>query len=467
MKKLSLLSVIFFLLGKTIFATLWAPSIISDNMVLQQSSESTIWGWTTKPNETIKVTGSWNNDTITTLAFQGSWSLQLPTPEAGGPYQISILGHENIILKNIMIGEVWICSGQSNMEWTPTHGLDNAKEEIQNAKYPKIRFFFIPKHKSDTPQDDTPGYWEECTPESMKNFSSVGYFFGRDLHKKLDVPIGLIYSNWGGTAVEVWIKKQLIEQDPELNKAAKLVQEKVYAWWPSNPGEAYNAMIHPITNFNIAGVIWYQGESNTANALSYYQSFPLLIKSWREEWKKDFPFYYVQIAPFDYKGNNVNAAIVRDAQLRTMDVPNTGMAVINDIGNLKDIHPKNKQDVGHRLALWALVKTYGVKDLIYSGPIYESMEVKAKKVIIHFKYAEQGLMKKGKKLSDFYIAGEDKIFHPAEARINGVTVEVSSKKVQSPVAVRFAFTDIAQPNLFNKAGLPASAFKTDNWKIER
>lgn len=466
MKKAGLLLIVIFL-TKSIFATLWLPSVLSDNMVLQQSSESTIWGWTTNVSETIKVSGSWNNDTITTVAYQGQWSVKLPTPKAGGPWQISILGHEKIILNNVMIGEVWICSGQSNMERTPTNGLINAEKEIANANYPEIRFFMIPKHKSDNPQDDTPGYWVECTPESFKNFSSIGYFFGRELHQKLNVPVGLIYSNWGGTPVEVWIEKQKIENDPELKKAAKIVMDKPFKWWPSNPGEAYNSMIHPIVKHNIAGVIWYQGESNTANAMSYYQSFPLLIKSWREEWKKEFPFYYVQIAPFDYRGNNVNAAIVRDAQLNTLKVPNTGMAVINDIGNLKNIHPKNKQDVGHRLALWALAKTYGVKDLVYSGPLYESMEINGKKALIHFKYAETGLMKKGKELTDFTVAGEDQVFHPAKAIIKGNTVEVLCKEVKSPVAVRFAFTDVAEPNLFNKAGLPASAFRTDDWKIKQ
>ncbi|MCL6296141.1 sialate O-acetylesterase [Jejuia spongiicola] len=465
MKKIHLL-ILLLLTANISFAKIWLPSILSDNMVLQQNSNATIWGWTTSTAETIEVIGSWNGEVVKVKAYQGVWSVTLPTIKAGGPYTVTIKGHEEIVLSNVLLGEVWLCSGQSNMQWTPENGLLNAEEEIKKANYPNIRFFQVPQTKSITPQDDLVGDWTECKPETMRKFSSVAYFYGKELYQALNVPIGLINSSWGGTPVEPWIKKELIENDEELKKAAKKL--KRYEWWPGLPGSAYNGMIHPITKFNIAGVIWYQGESNRDNAFSYYKSFPLLIEFWRKEWGKEFPFYFTQIAPFNYKSKtNIEAAVVRDAQLYTMlTLPKTGMAVTNDIGNLKNIHPINKQEVSKRLALWALVKTYGVKDLMFSGPVYKSMEIKKNKIVLHFDYAENGLVKKEKELREFFIAGEDQKFYPAIAKIKNNTVVVSSKKVKKPVAVRFAFSDTALPNLYNMSGLPASAFRTDDWKID-
>lgn len=278
--------------------------------------------------------------------------------------------------------------------------------------------------------------------------------------------MGLISSSWGGTPVETWIPEAVLSKDPELMVAAKKIEPK--KWWPNEPGWAYNAMIHPLVNFKIAGCIWYQGESNRQNATSYYKSFPLLIKTWREVWDNEFPIYYAQIAPFKYDvADALDAAIVRDAQLRTqLQVPKTGMAVTNDIGNLEDIHPRNKQEVGRRLALWALAKDYGVQSLEFSGPMYKAMEIKKNKITLLFDHAWEGLVKKGKNLTDFTIAGPDRVFYPAKAKIVGNTVIVSAKNVKNPVAVRFAFTDTAQPNLYNAEGLPASAFRTDSWKFE-
>lgn len=466
-KSVNIIILFIFLFGaNSVIAKIWLPSILSDHMVLQQNSNATIWGWTTSTTETITLTGSWNNVKIITKAEQGFWSVEIPTPNAGGPYSLSIQGHENITLTNIMIGEVWICSGQSNMEWNAKKGFLNAKEEVKIANYPDIRFFQIPKHKSLNPQDNTLGYWTSCTPETMENISAVGYFFGRKLHKDLSVPIGLISSNWGGTSVEVWIPKELIEKNDNLKSASEKLTKR--PWWPEKPGVVYNSMIHPITKFKIAGTIWYQGESNRENAFSYYKSFPLLIESWRKEFQKDFPFYFVQIAPYKYDSKtNLEAAIVRDAQLFTMkSVTKTGMVVTNDIGDLKNIHPANKQEVGRRLALWALAKTYGVKNIEFSGPIYRSMEINKNKIVLSFNHAENGLLKKGKELNEFHIAGEDQIFYSAKARIHNNKVVLSSSKVKKPVAVRFAFSNTAQPNLFNKAGLPASAFRTDDWEID-
>ncbi|WP_242203075.1 sialate O-acetylesterase [Aestuariivivens insulae] len=444
------------------YAKIWLPSILSNNMVLQQQSEATIWGWTTNAAETITVTASWHSEPFTTKAYQGVWSLKLPTPKAGGPYTITITGHEVLELKNVLIGEVWFCSGQSNMEWSPLKGLVNAEQEIKAANYPKIRLFSVNKKKSEYKQDDAEGVWEFCRPETMKNFSSVAYFFGRKLHNELDVPIGLVNSSWGGTPIETWIDKAQIEAHPDLKAASQKIKD--YVWWPRDPGVTYNSMVHPFTNFDIAGCLWYQGESNRQNAKSYYKSLPLMIETWRNAWGKGLPFYFVQIAPFAYNDFKDDVPLVRDAQLQTMiTVKNTGMVVTNDIGNLKNIHPTNKQEVGKRLALWALAKTYGVKHVVYSGPIYKQMEIKRNKAIIYFDHAEGGLNSKGEELKAFYIAGADKEFHPAKAKIIGNVVEVYAKKVKYPVAVRFAFSDDALPNLFNASGLPASAFKTDTW----
>ena len=447
-------------------AKIWLPSILSDSMVLQQDSEATIWGWTTGVSEKISVTGSWNNEKVTVEAYQGKWSLKLSTPKAGGPYTITIEGHEKIVLSNVLVGEVWLCSGQSNMEWTPLHGLDNAEEEIANSSYPNIRFFSVPKHISKYPQDDSFGEWVESSSETMKNFSSVGYFFGRRLHKDLDVPVGLINSSWGGTNVEVWIPEEVIQKEQALVKSMDRINE--VAWWPRNEALAYNAMIHPLVNFEVAGSIWYQGESNRMNAEYYHQAFSMMINSWRKEWQKDFPFYFVEIAPYDYgTETNLEAALVREAQLKTSQtVSNTGMVVTNDIGNLKNIHPINKQEVGRRLALWALAKTYGVKDIAYSGPAFKSLKIKKNKAIVSFDFTGKGLEVKGKEVKEFYIAGVDKIFYAAKVKIDGSKVELKSKKVKKPVAVRFGFTDTALPNLYNSGGLPAAAFRTDDWAVK-
>ena len=455
----------FFIFGKS-YANLSLPSILSDNMVLQQKSKATIWGWTTVLDETITVSGSWNNVEVKGQAKNGVWSVQLPTPIAGGPYKITIKGHEAIILKEVMIGEVWLCSGQSNMEWAPAAGIDNGKEEISKANHPNIRFFIVPRKIDTVAQKDVKSKWEICTPETMKDFSAVGYFFGEELEKKLHVPIGLIGSYWGGTSVEVWTRKDLITADKELASAVNDLLEPNCC--PQKQiGQVYNGMIYPIINYDIAGVLWYQGEANRMNT-TYYKTLPLLIDSWRKDWKKQFPFYLVQLAPFKYEDNEIYAPLVRDAQFQTMlTVPNTGMVVTNDIGNVENVHPTNKKEVGRRLSLWALAKTYGVKNLTYSGPVYESIKVSKDKAIVKFTQTGTGLAKKGEELKEFYIAGEDKVFYPAKAEIKGNTVMVYSSKVKKPVAVRFAFSDTALPNLYNNEGLPASAFRTDKWSLKK
>ncbi|MET0946247.1 MAG: sialate O-acetylesterase [Flavobacterium sp.] len=455
----------FFIFGKS-YAHLSLPSILSDNMVLQQKSGATIWGWTTVLDETITVSGSWNNLEVKVKAKKGIWYVKLPTPTAGGPYKITIRGHEAIILKEVMIGEVWLCSGQSNMEWAAAAGIDNSQEEISKANHPNIRFFIVPRKIDTIAQKDVKSKWEICTPETMKDFSAVGYFFGEEIEKKLQVPIGLIGSYWGGTSIEVWTRKDLITDDDKLANAVNNLLEP--SCCPQKQiGQVYNAMIHPLINYGIAGVLWYQGEANRNNN-TYYETLPLLIHSWRKDWKKQFPFYLVQLAPFKYEENEFFAPLVRDAQLQAMlNVPNTGMVVTNDIGNLENVHPTNKKEVGRRLSFWALAKTYGVQNITYSGPIYKSMKLSNNKVILHFNHTGSGLIKKGEELKEFFIAGKDKVFYRAKAEIKGKTVIVYSLKVRKPVAVRLAFSDTALPNLYNKEGLPASAFRTDKWSLEK
>lgn len=444
-------------------ANVFLPAILGDHMVLQQQSEVTIWGWA-RALEPITVIASWDRQSIQTKADNhANWQVKLKTPKAGGPYTLIVMGNNTIVLQDIMIGEVWLCSGQSNMEWSANAGIEDGAKEIQQADYPNIRLFQVGHRTATGRQLDVVGHWELCTPQTMANFSAIGYFFGRELHQRLDVPIGLINSSWGGTPAETWMNPELIDKDEQFVQAAS--RFKPVAWCPMEPGAAYHAMIAPLIPFVIAGVIWYQGETNTLNPIEYRRLFPALIDSWRKEWQRDLPFYYVQIAPYNY-GPQPKGVLLREAQLLSLSVPNTGMVVVSDIGNINDIHPRNKRDVGRRLANWALAKTYGYKDIGYSGPIYRSMAVEGDRIRIFFDHAEKGLVCKGEKLTHFQIAGQDQIFIEAEAKIEGSTIVVRSPKVKRPVAVRFGWSNTAEPNLFNTDGLPASCFRTDDWPIQ-
>ncbi len=459
-----ILFVLLIFLAQNCFAKVWLPSVISDNMVLQRNATVTIWGWSTETIEPITVTGSWDHVEVTENAYQGKWSVQLSTPEAGGPYTVTIQGHDTITLLNVLIGEVWVASGQSNMEWSASRGMNHAQEEINHASYPNMRLFQVPKCQSPSLQDDTPGQWTECQPETMKDFSAVAYFFGRKLHKELNVPIGLINASWGGTRAEVWLNAKHVINDSNFDESEKHFTEN--KWHSSQPGYMYNAMISPLIPFKIAGAIWYQGEANRLDAHSYPEILELLIQNWREEWGYDFSFYFVQIAPYKYKEKKAGV-LIREAQLKTFKkVANTGMVVVSDIGNINDIHPQNKQDVGKRLANWALAKNYDFADIVFSGPVYREVKRDGEEMVVYFDYAADGLIKRGDELTHFEICGPDSIFLDAQARIEGNTVRVWNNTILNPLALRFAWDNIAEPNLFNKAGLPASCFRTDNWEIE-
>ena len=475
------------------------PAIIGDNMVLQQNTSASLWGWA-DAGERITVKASWNDGSVKTQASQdGKWLVEVPTPKASGPHTITIKGNNTIELKNVMSGEVWICSGQSNMQWTVSNS-NNAEEEIAAAKYPNVRLFYVPRTVALEPQDDCEADWQECSAETIPGFSAVAYFFGRTLHRELGVPIGLIHTSWGGTPAESWTRREILESDDMLapiverfekyqsdypglleKHNAKLEEWKVAAqkakadgqkqpnkptaprdpvssWTPSG---LYNAMIAPLLNYSIQGAIWYQGESNAGRAYQYQALFPAMIENWRADWNLgDFPFYFVQIAP--YKGQIPE---IREAQLIALrKVLNTGMVVTTDIGNVDNIHPRNKQDVGKRLALWALAKIYGEDKIVCSGPIYRAKRIEGNRIRLYFDYVGSGLIADGGELTHFTIAEKGEDFVPAKAVIEGSTIVVSSPDVANPVDVRFGWENSAEPNLFNKEGLPASPFRTDDRK---
>jgi sialate O-acetylesterase len=619
------------------------PKIFGSNMVLQQGIAVPIWGWAT-PGERIVVT--FNQATERTRADrQGKWRVNLPAQEYGGPFTLTVKGNNTVTFEEVMIGEVWICSGQSNMEFRVSQGM-HAEEEIQNAQYPMIRFFTVPRALEQFPQDDiSSGEWLPCTPENAGAFSAVGYFFGRELHKKQNVPVGLIHTSWGGTVAETWISPQTIQQDPDfseklielqqldmkslqeqkMNEIKKILGGEIpqedlgirngkpvwsafdlndgnwknirtpglweqqgyididgIAWYrkeiylseeqsksnltlhlgkiddsditwmngmeigktddyskdrvytlnssylrpgknmlvvrvndtgggggiygdPRNqfimignekmdisgdwkfkiskasvssvslgpntyPSLLYNGMIHPLIPYAIQGAIWYQGESNADRAKQYQRIFPSLITDWRQEWGQgDFPFLYVSLAnymaPVDQPQES-SWAELREAQTKTLKLPHVGMALAIDIGEANDIHPKNKQDVGYRLALNAFKIAYGM-DIVHSGPLYASAEFKDGKAWITFSETGNGLIARDKYgyLKSFTIAGPDKKFHWAKATIQDEnTVVVYSENVTEPVAVRYAWANNPDDaNLYNKEGLPAVPFRTDDW----
>lgn len=435
------------------------PNIFGDNMVLQRNAEVKIWGWA-NPQEEIRLVADWSNIEYKVKANNlAQWELKIKTPEAGGPYVISIKGYNEIILKNILIGEVWICSGQSNMEMSSSWGIDNGEEETKNAANPNIRFFSVPKLTATTQQNNLLGNWTESTPETMKYFSAVGYFFAKRLREELkNVPIGLISSNWGGTPAEVWIPEEVVQNDPVLLENARKLNEQEYG--PRQPGRAYNAMIYPFVGYKIAGTIWYQGESNVGS-LVYDKTLSALITSWRKAWSDDFPFYYAQIAPFKTGSNNFHNVIVRNSQRKLLkEVSNTGMIVTSDISDVKEIHPKDKKTVGVRLANLALENTYISTVGLVNGPLFKSFKIDKEIVTLSFDYAD-GLYFKNKLSNQFEVAGADGVFYTAEALIRNNQVVVSSKKVKNPVKVRFAWGNTIQSDLFNKVNLPASCFSTE------
>jgi sialate O-acetylesterase len=515
MHHLGLLAAALGIFSSPLHAAVTLPSVFGDNMVLQRAKQVPVWG-NAAPGEKVTVAFA-GQEKSTTASERGIWQVTLdPLTASKTPQPFVVSGENTITLKDVLVGEVWLCSGQSNMEWSVAQSA-NPSEEKAAANFPEIRHFKVPRTASAFARGDTKAGWQVCSPETAGGFSAVGYAFARDLFQELDVPIGLLNSTWGGTAIEPWLSPESIASSPDLtelqNKLFSLssrspegkklhaeylaalkkwaieaeaalasdesLNEPPTAPWQltDNPQatQLYKGMIHPLAPFALRGAIWYQGESNgKESSTAYLGKLKALIGGWRTHWTQgDFPFYIVQLSNFG--PNSPSWTGVREAQLQALSIPNTGLAVTTDIGDSKDIHPKNKQDVGKRLALWALAGPYG-KDITPSGPLYKSHRVEDGKIRVSFEHAKNGLMigKKeglvpvtpdpGAKIKWIEIAGEDRIFKPAGAIIEGAELVISSPEVPAPAAARYAYCqDPAGANLYNKEGLPASPFRTDSW----
>ncbi|MFB3924270.1 MAG: sialate O-acetylesterase [Terriglobia bacterium] len=498
------------LMAPSTLAEVKLPAFFSDNMVLQSSAKDLVWG-TAEPGEQVTVSIAGQKATAAADS-QGRWRVEIGPLKPGGPLEMTIAGRNSITIHNIAVGEIWICSGQSNMEMAVGNsprawgGVMNSAQEIAAGNFPMIRQFMVKHAVAGRPQSDVQGQWLVASPQTVGEFTAVGYFFGRDLHKALGVPIGLIHTSWGGTPAEAWTRTSTLSADPDLASMVadwshkiseypsllRKFREDFDQWEPaasaaesegkiaprppqfpedprSNPwraGGLSNAMIAPLIPYRIAGAIWYQGESNADRAYQYRKLFPAMIQDWRQAWDEgDFPFLFVQLANFvQDDGPPTSWAELREAQSMAWSLPNTGMATAVDIGNPYDIHPKNKQEVGRRLALAAEAIAYGRK-VVYAGPIYGSMKVEGSAIRVTFKHVSGGLVAKGgtTALKSFEIAGEDRKFAPAEATISGRDVVVRSAQVPRPVAVRYAWADDPECSLYGKSGLPAYPFRTDNW----
>ena len=487
------------------------PSIFSDHMVLQNNVNAPVWGWA-DPGE--KVTVNIANQTATATAdAAGNWKLKLKKFSADSPLTLTISGHNTIVIQDVLVGEVWLASGQSNMGLS-VNEVTNAWKEKAEAKFPQIRMFTVSPSPATTPQTNCGGQWMVCSPETFGHFSAAAYFFGRELHQKLAVPVGLINSSWGGTPIEAWTSMDRMEATPELAPVLKNWQKTLHPFdaekaeadyvralenWTNNsaklkaegksvppqpkkaidprldpkyPANLFNGKIAPIIPYAIRGAIWYQGENNAANDLAklYSIQLSLMISDWRQRWDEgDFPFTWVQLPNFHPRTTNVvetnynGWCVIREEMLKTLAVKNTGMAITVDVGEANNIHPKNKQAVGYRLALWALAKVYG-KEIPYSGPLPNGYKIKGDKIVLSFRQVDGGLVAKDGELKGFAIAGEDHKWTLANARIEGDKVIVSSPEVKAPKAARYAWAANPDCNLFNGAGLPASPFRTDDWK---
>lgn len=482
------------------------PALFSDHAVLQRDMKVPVWGWA-EPGEKVTVTVPKQHKS-TTADADGKWRVTLDPLKVGKPFSLVVEGKNRVELKDVVAGEVWLCSGQSNMEWNVAAARDGDME-VAEANYPNLRMITVSTQGSQTPQDNFDGRWERCSPKTVGDFSAVGYFFGRDLLKCEQVPIGMIDNSWGASACEAWIRRDAMEGNPlydetlarydrliaELNQTGKTDEERQAAWrkraeaalqahepdppglsWWANPftgqfrpANLYNGRIRPIMPYAIRGAIWYQGETNAGRSYQYRELFPLMIKSWRDEWGQgDFPFYWVQLADFMPEKDEPNEsswAELREAQTMAVDkVPHGGEAVIIDVGEANEIHPKNKQTVGRRLARLALAKTYGRK-IAASSPRYDSIEHKGDAIVVHLRDVNGPLRTfDGKPVQGFAIAGADRKWVWADAKIVGDDqVEVRSDAVHEPVAVRYAWADNPVCNLYDTAGLPVTPFRTDEW----
>jgi sialate O-acetylesterase len=507
LRRLSLAVAFTFCIAALAAADVRLPAILSDHMVLQQQMPLPVWGWA-EPGEQVTVTFDKQKQTAK-ADEKGNWQVKLsPLTASETPAELTIAGKNTVTLKDVLVGEVWLCSGQSNMEFT-MRTVKNSAQEIADANHPNLRLFTVPKWVQQEPQKDVKEdrrgkiTWDACTPQTVPGFSAVGYFFGRDLQKELHVPVGLIHSSWGGTPAEAWTRHSNLENDPDFQAIldrrahAKEDYQKALQKWEADSAKAkeqgraaprkpsppeqnqnlasvlYNGMIEPIIPFAIKGAIWYQGESNAGRAYQYRKLLPAMIESWRDQWHEpDMSFLIVSLANYQDPPKTPGEsdwAELREAQAMTAAMPHNGQALAIDLAdenNPRDIHPKDKQDVGHRLSLVALAKTYG-KNIPYSGPEFDSAKFEGDKVRITFKNAD-GMAAKGSEVKGFQVAAQPQDGQPAhwvwaDAKVEGDSVIVSSPEVQKPAAVRYDWANNPQGNLYNKFGLPAEPFRTDKW----
>jgi len=502
MRRLALSAALLLAAAATARADVRLPGFVNDHMVVQRDVPLPVWGWA-DPGEAVSVELGGHGATATADA-KGRWRVSLPALPAGGPHVLTVKGKNTLTVSDILAGEVWLCSGQSNMEFT-VGGVVNAGKEIAAATDPMIRHLLVAKRPSAVPLDDLSAPWTVCSPATVAGFSACGYFMARELRKALDVPVGLIHSSWGGTLIEPWTPPVGFADVPAL----KAIQDRIQARSPANPaykatlekhlaeverwladakeaaaqGRAvgpgpafpaqiapptnhqdplmlYNGMIHALVGTPIRGAIWYQGESNHGEGMLYAEKMKALVGGWRKLWGiGDFPFYYVQIAPYRYGQEDPTVlAAFWEAQAAALSIPKTGMAVINDIATLDNIHPPNKQDVGRRLALLALHRTYG-KDVEDSGPRFDALVPEGARLRVRLGHADGLKSRDGKPLSAFELIGAGSGWEPATAEIDGASVLLSNPKVPAPAAMRFAWNKLAEPNLTNAAGLPAGAFR--------
>ena len=437
--------------------------IFSNHMVFQQNNINRVWGKAT-PGTIIVVKATWGESSKVKTDKSGNWTVKLTTPSYGGPYSINIKSGDNQIdLNDVLIGEVWLASGQSNMEWKMNHCsgcIDNQDYEIANANYPEIRMFNVPMDLYGIKINDQ--NWKVANPQNVTDFSATAYFFARELHQKMDIPIGIINTSWGGTRVEAWTSpKKLNELGPtnHINHQEKFLKPHNL----NDPNEysiLYHRMLKPTIPFGIKGVIWYQGEANVSNYYDYSVLLDGMISDWRSQWNDDFSFYFAQIAPYIYSKKKKSQGL-RDAQRKVLNItPKTGMAILLDIGEENDIHPRNKQDVGKRLALLALKRDYGF-DIIDSGPLYSKHEIKNGYIEVEFDHIGSGLIARGE-LAGFEIAGSDGVYIPANAEIKNDKVYVHSDRVEKPKNVRYGWKNYFDATLFNLEGLPGSSFSSIN-----
>ncbi len=441
--------------------------LFSDNMVLQQGMCVPVWG---RADNGEKVTVEFRGQTVSTTAHNHSWIVYLDPITAGGPFTMKITGSNTIEFKNVMVGDVWLCGGQSNMQFTVQESKSGG-EALDSAENDGLRLFTVPVKVSGTPQYTIDSSWKVSSRDAAKDFSAVGYYFGRYIKANTQTPIGLLECCCGATSAEAWMSRDMLLSDKRFSD---LYLSPTYkpAWWPTVPMFFYNGMLNAVIPYAIKGVIWYQGESNCATAYLYRDLFPAMVKGWRDKWGEgDFPFLYVQLTAFDADKRGTdpgdsNWAELREAQtLALKKIPNSGMATIIDVGEPADIHPKDKKTVGNRLALIALKQVYGKNVQCYS-PMFRSAERRGGRMIVRFENAYSGLKSPDAKLEGFALAGEDRKWAWADARIvSGDKVEVSSKAVAKPVAIRYGWADAPKLNLFNSAGIPATPFRSDNWPL--